>query len=278
MATVMKPGWRARLELGFERRAVGAAFRTVPTRRRHHGPLVVQRPFHPEGEVCHSLILHPPGGLVGGDELDLEVDCAPGAHALLTTPGAGKCYRSAGPPVRVRQRLRLAPGAALEWLPQEVIVYDGAAFDSLTCIELARGARFAGWEIACLGRPAAGEAFARGRCRQRVEVWRDGEPLLVERLDAAGAAPLLYEPWGLAGAPVSALLLAVPADAALRDAALAAGGDDPGFSATLLDEVLAVRYLGGGARGARACLEAVWEAIRPPLLGRAPDRPRIWNT
>lgn len=278
MSAVVAGGWRARLELDFELRRANGGARTVPARRRHSGPLVVQRPLYPEGAVCHSLILHPPGGMVGGDELELEVSCGPGAHALLTTPGAAKCYRSTGTPVRVRQRLRVASGGALEWLPQDLIVYDGAALDATTRFELAAGARFVGWEIACLGRPAAGERFGRGRLAQRFEVWRDGEPLLVERLEAAGGAALLQQPWGLGGAVVSAVLAATPADPSLRTAVLDALGSRPGLSVTLLDGLLVARYLGVGAGPARAALEAVWGVLRRPLLGCVAQRPRIWDT
>ncbi len=278
MSAAVVSGWRAHLDLGFELRRANGHARTVPIRRRHRGPLMVQRPLYPEGAVCHSLILHPPGGMVGGDSLELDVSCGPGAQALLTTPGAGKCYRSAGAQVRVRQRLRVDPGGGLEWLPQELIVYEGAVLEAVTRVELARDARFLGWEIVCLGRPASGEGFGRGRFTQRFEIRRAGAPLLVERLSVPGGDVLLEEPWGLGGSKVSAILVATPADAALRDAVLDAAGADPGFSATLLDDLLVSRYLGTHGGDARACLEAAWGAIRKPLFGREARRPRIWNT
>ena len=126
-------GWQARLSLGFRRQNA----RTILERRAHQGPLRVQRPFYPEGgSVCHVAILHPPGGVVGGDELRIDAALDAESRALLTTPAAGKFYRSAGPVARQTQRLTVAAGATLEWLPQENIVYSGARVHALTRVEL----------------------------------------------------------------------------------------------------------------------------------------------
>src|SRR3569623_3774405 len=136
--------WQARRELCFAIRGG----RSTVTSRRQHGPLRVQRPFFPEGAgVCHIYVLHPPGGVVGGDELEIDVAVRAGAHALITAPAAGKFYRRAGAPARQPQLLRVAAAAALEWLPRENIVFDGARAELCTRVELAEGARFIGWEI-----------------------------------------------------------------------------------------------------------------------------------
>ena len=112
-------GWQATLALGFERRGA----KTVLATRRHEGPLVVQKPLYPEGDaVCHAIVVHPPAGIAGGDELELEARADEGAHALLTTPGAGKWYRSGGPWARQDMVLEAGKDACLEWLPQETIV------------------------------------------------------------------------------------------------------------------------------------------------------------
>ena len=153
-------GWEAHLELEFRREAA----RTVLSTRRHTGPLRVQKALYPEGaDVCQAIVVHPPGGIVGGDSLAIDVDVGTGAHAQLTTPGATKWYRSAGSVARAETALRVAAGAVLEWLPQEAMLFDGARASIALRVDLAPGARFIGWDVICLGRTASGERFDVGR-------------------------------------------------------------------------------------------------------------------
>ena len=247
--------------------------------RKQRGPLVVQRPFHPEGPVCHTYLLHPPGGVVGGDRLEIEVEVAPGAHALITTPGATKFYRSAGAVAHQSQRLNVAAGGALEWLPQENIFFPGADASVESRVELEAGARFIGWEILCLGRPTVEERFDHGSARLGLQVWRDGRPLLLERLRVEGA-DALNRPAGLRGRPVSATLAITPADTAMLEAARAALPEavEGEVGATVVDGLLLVRFLGEQAEEARRCFIPVWRAVRPMLLGREACPPRIWAT
>lgn len=271
-------GWRARLDLEFESRSG----RSVLMRRRHYGPLRVQRPFYPEGdEVCHVYVLHPPGGVVGGDELDITVDVNPVAAALLTTPAAGKFYRSDGRLARQRQGLRVAAGASLEWLPQETIVFAGASAALATHVELQGDARFMGWEILCLGRPGAGESFEHGSVSQAWEIRCDGRPVLIERAVYDGEGAALGAPWGLAGRPVCGSLVCVGDYTGLVDemrGATAALNIEGLFSVTQLAAVLVCRYLGRHSDEARRCFARVWEILRPVFLRRAACAPRIWAT
>jgi len=271
-------GWVARLELGFRARDA----RTVLASRRHVGPLQVQRPFYPDGErACHVYILHPPGGVVGGDSLTIDAGVERGAHALLTTPAAGKLYRSDGANAQLTQELKVADGAWLEWLPQETIAFDGARATSETRVTLTGTAGFIGWEILCLGRPAADEIYAHGEFMQRFEIWRDGAPLWWERNALAGGAPVLHAPWGLADRSVVATLVAVGRAPgvlpALREL-LNAEHDDGEFSVSQLRDVLVCRYLGNSAEQARAGFIAAWRLLRPALWGIDASPPRIWAT
>jgi urease accessory protein len=273
--------WDASLELHFAAREGG----TRLARSRHEGPLRVQRPFYPEGPgVPHVYVLHPPGGLASGDRLAIDVQVAPGAHALATTPAAGKCYRSDGRIAEQRQRLRVAAGASLEWLPQENIVFDGARVRLGTRVELEEGARFIGWEILCLGRPASRERFARGHCSTRFELLVGERPLVIERAHYDGGAALLDGRFGLGGNAATGTLFAAPASVAALTLArgVTLGEDEEGLvSATLLDidgGVLACRYLGPSAARGREHFARVWAAIRPERFGRPAVWPRIWST
>lgn len=272
-----RPGWQARLTLRFARRDDG----TLLAERRHHGPLRVQRPLYPEGpDVCHVLLLHPPGGVVGGDELRMDIAVASGAHALITTPAAGKFYRCEDTVGRVEQRIGVDAEAVMEWLPQETIVYAGARAETTTRVDVAAGGRFIGWEILCLGRPVGDAPFATGTLRQRIEIWRDDAPLWLERSRYDGGASALASAWGLRGHTVTATLVCVGGDAALVEAirAAVAPGADEAFGVTRLRDVTVCRYLGPSAERARRCLMPAWWQMRWALLRRGPHRPRIWDT
>ena len=269
-------GWRGELSLGFVRDGE----RTVLKQRRFFGPLRVQRPFYPEPEVCHVYLLHPPGGVAGGDRNAIAVTLAPGARALLTTPGATRFYRSAGPRASWRQSLAVAADGALEWFPQENLLFNGAKADLETRVELRAGASYIGWEILCLGRPARGERYRQGDCAFSYEVWREDRPILVERLAFSGDDPVLQAPWGLRGLPVWAALVATAPGgdclARLRKALEAETGGLWGL--TLVDGLLVCRCLGASVEQVKRRFTALWGIWRQQAAGLASCPPRIWQT
>lgn len=274
-------GWRASLDLGLRRARDSTRDRTILAHRRSHGPLQVQRAFHPGDGVCHLYLLHPPGGIVGGDTLAVSATLGEGARALLTTPAATKFYRSAGARATQTHHFRVAAGGVLEWLPQETIVFDGAIARRETRIELARAARCIAWDIVCLGRPAAGEAFAGGLFEQRLEVSREGLPLLIDRVRFDGGGEALRAKWGLGGRPVSGTMVCSDCDGEDLAAARALmTGLEAGelMAGTLVDGLLVVRFLGASAWKARERFIRLWAVLRPRRLGAAVCRPRIWNT
>lgn len=258
-------GWKAELELGFER----TDGRTVLARRRHDGPLVVQRALYPEGpDVCHAIVVHPPAGIAGGDELFLAVESRDNAFAQLTTPGAGKWYRSAGP--WASQKLAFDVAGTLEWLPQETIVYDGALADLSTEVRLGAAARYIGWEILCLGRSGSGERFARGTIKLETAIYRDRKLIWLERGRMEGGGKLMQSHAGLAGRSVAGTLVAAAPSLSPQRA--------EGLAVTTLPGVLVARYLGDSSEEAKGLFARLWAALRPALLGREAQAPRIWRT
>ena len=271
-------GWQGRLALRLERRGG----RTILARREHVGPLVVQRPFHPEPDgACHVYVLHPPGGVVGGDELVLDVDVASDAAALVTTPAATKLYRSAGPTAFVHNRLRVRARGVLEWLPQETIAFGGADARVVTEVELEPSAVFFGWEITCLGRPASRDDFTSGRLDQRFLLARGGRPLLADRLLTEGGGPVQRASFGWGGRTVYGCFVAVGAPpeltAKLREAIRTPDAAEL-FAVTNLAEACVCRFLGASAARARARLVRAWEIARELTLNKPACPPRIWVT
>jgi urease accessory protein len=271
-------GWNAALALTYVRRGA----KTVLAQRSHSGPLRVQRDLYPEGaHTCHTILVHPPGGVAGGDSLDVRVKLEAQSGALLTTPGAGKWYGSTGAWAAQALRFDLGPGAVLEWLPQETIVYDRARADMSTSIHLQEGAAYMGWEILCLGRTASGERFMQGALRQRAQVMLSGNSLWVERTRLEGNDPLLASPVGLAGRTVSATMLAagrdIP-DGAFAECRKITPGEDALGGVTRLPKVAIARYLGDSGEQARSYFASLWGGLRPVLKGCAAAAPRVWAT
>jgi len=257
----------------------------------HQGPLRVQRPFYPEGPECaHVYLLHPPGGLVSGDDLAISIHACEQAQALITTPGAGRIYRAreAYLPARQAQRIHLSIDALgmVEWLPQPTIVFDGADVSLDVHVDLAADAAFIGWETLCLGRPAGRLPFLRGRIEQRWCVRREGVALLNDRLVVAGDDALRAARWGLRNNPVYATLLAIPRAAQPLTATvveelrhqLTAVAADREIAVTLLRGMVIARYLGACTERAHTLFDLCWRTLRPLLNGRDAVRPRIWNT
>ena len=272
--------WRACLELHYSLESA----RTV-ARYRHDGPLRVLRSLYPEGDtVCHNVLVHPPGGLVGGDTVETQVSVAPGAHGLVTTPGATRFYRSLGEPARQRVHARLEAGARLEWLPLEALAYNQCQAENCAVFDLAPGAELLGWDITALGLPHAGQAFESGRFVQHIEV----PGLWLERgvIDAADHR-LLHSPLGLAGQHCLASLFfaaGTPLERARRDAALdaaraaidahplraRAGATSPN------SQMVVLRVLAPQAEPAMQLLRQVWRAWRTQLWQLPAEPPRIW--
>jgi len=278
-AQPLPAGWQARLELEY---SAPDAQRTVLSHRRHLGPLVVQKPFYPEGpRVCHSTLLHPPGGIAGGDRLELNIIAHSAAHVVVTTPGAAKWYRSSGVLAQQCAELHVERDAMLEWLPQPGIVFNGARAQQVHRVHLASNARYIGWEIVCIGRIARGESFETGEYRISTEIATDSGRLWSDCGVIRGDGPVLASPAGFAAQPVTGLFLAcgMEIERELIDRCREVAVSAPArFGVTSLPSVLAARVLAGSTETAWHYFTALWEIVRPALMGRVACPPRIWQT
>jgi len=279
--------WQARLSLVFAKRQRGVRL----VRSEHEGPLYVQKAFYPEGPDCaHVYLLHPPGGLVTGDTLNIDVTAQTNTHVLLTTPGAGRVYKAREEGGIQTQNLHITveENAVLEWFPLETILFPSSHARMKTRVDLSAGAAFIAWDITCFGLPANDVEFDSGSVNQNIQIWREGKILLNESLviDENDSA-ILAGNAGLRNLPVHGLMLAGPFNAddadlvdliaSLRQLQAQAVSNEF-FAISLNGEFMTVRYLGACTEKARQLFTQAWALIRPVLIQKESTEPRIWAT
>jgi urease accessory protein len=274
--------WHAQLDINYTLEQQ----RTV-ARHSHSGPLRVLQSLYPQGDaICHNVLVHPPGGLVGGDTLDMTVAASGNAHGLLTTPGATRFYRSAGELALQRTRIDLQDQARLEWLPLEALAYNQCHAENRLTLSLAPQAEFMGWDVTAFGLPSAALPFEQGSFLQHIEV--PGVWLERGRIDAMDKR-LMDGPLGLAGHRCMASLFFVsgaPLARHRREAGLelarglievhtlqaSAGVSCPN------PQVMVVRVLSPLVEPAMQLLRQVWVSWRTHFWQLPAVSPRIWST
>ncbi|GLS90767.1 urease accessory protein UreD [Psychromonas marina] len=288
----VKNHWFAHLMLEFSDTPVG----TQLTRTQRKGPLSVQKAFYPEGRDCaHIYLLHPPAGIVSGDELRISVNIKNNAHLLFTTPGAGRFYRARtnleiGDAKQAQiTKLILEADAKCENFPQETIVYEGADGFNTVDIELTSSSVYLGWDITCLGLPDSDQPFIEGKYCQLNRLFCDGKLIYHDRIALSPENSLLTHPAGLANNSVFATFLAY-ASAILTDQyqrkdlldlmrdKITEQGAQTNISITDIDGLLVIRYLGAHAQQCKQLFISLWEILRPLLVDKAALQPRIWHT
>jgi urease accessory protein len=274
--------WHAKLDLDYQLESGRCV-----ARHAHAGPLRILQSLYPEGDsICHNVLVHPPGGLVGGDTLDITVRVAPGAHGLVTTPGATRFYRSEGEHALQRSTITLDAGARMEWLPLEAIAFNGCLAENHLTLNLAPGAELLGWDVTAFGLPAANKPFDTGHFCQHIEVpgvWL--ERAQIKALDTL----LMNSPLGMAGNRCMGTLFFVAGSKLERqrrqgalDAAREVITAHPlcaTAGATSPDgQVVVVRVLAPMVEPAMALLKQVWLAWRMHFWQQGASSPRIWST
>ncbi|MBW4567313.1 MAG: urease accessory protein UreD [Tolypothrix carrinoi HA7290-LM1] len=281
--TASENGWHGKLNLVYADR-LGT---TALISNSHQAPLKVQRPFYPEGQqVCHSVILHTAGGVVGGDRLSLNFHLQPNTQALITTAAASKIYRSNGTQAKQSINIQVDAGACLEWFPQETIVFNGAIYRQDLRVELATKASYLGWEITRFGRSARGEKFVEGEWRSHTEIWQQGKPLWIDRQWLPGSEEVFHSPHGLAGQPITGSLVWVGQPVSKEIVEKARSLFTPNSSlltphslagVTRLENGFLCRYRGCLTSEVRNWFIDVWQLLRMSFLSRGNCVPRVWQ-
>lgn len=270
-------GWLAQLSLTFERRQQS----NILVHRQHYGPMVIQKILHPEPNgPAHGVIVHPPGGVAGGDQLKLHVTLGNKAQVLLTTPGATKWYKSAGRLASQSVTVALAENAQLEWLPQENIIFNGAEVSLQSEFSLAAEAKLSTWEIISLGRRASGERWQSGHFRQKLSVRREERLIWAEQTAFNPESRVLKAKAGLKGQGVfgSFIVAAGNVPESVLEACRAVKVATGTCGVSALPEIFIARYMGDCPQQARQYFEELWCCLRPWYASAKVVRPRIWAT
>lgn len=271
--------WPASLKLRFANAGAGTELSAME----HRGPLRVQRLFHPPpGSCAHCYILHPPGGVVLGDELDIQIETL-GGNALLTSTSASRFYGTGSFLEPQCQSIRLkAGGGVLQWLPQETILFNGSNAKLDTRIEIGAKAHLVYWDVLVLGMPACGSPFESGQVEQTLSIQSENGLLLKERLALQSGDRLASGALGLAEAStVGTFVSNLPLDRSIREQWLGEVEklDREGvFSITAKGELIIARYRGDDAYLCRRGFSLLWQTAWCATFGEQPSEPRIWHT
>ena len=274
--------WHAHLQLNYTHEDSRTNLHSL-----HQGPMRVLQSLYPEGPaICHNVLIHPPSGLVSGDHIDIQIQLQANAHALITTPGATRFYRSTGEACTQSTEARLSAGARLEWLPMETIAYNECQAHNRVCFHLEPGAQVLGWDVTAFGLPAANQPFEHGEFMQELSL--HGHWLEKARIRADDLA-LMQGPTGLAGQGCVATMfflsgspLAKDSASALLDKARELLQQQPHSQLAGVTQtgphVLVLRVLADYVEPALNLLKAQRRLWREQLWGLPARDPRIWAT
>ncbi len=212
---------RARGRVALSVAAVDGVTRRVAVQE--EGSLRVRFPG-PFAAALEAVIVNTAGGVAGGDQLDLDFKVGPGARLIVGSVAAEKVYRSEGAAASVNVRLDVAPGAALSWLPQELIFFNEARLRRRIDVELAGDASVLIGEAVIFGRSAMGEQVSAGQFFDRWRLRRDGRLLFADGLRLDGDIAMRLAESAIANGNIAlATVLMSPGDdgqvAAVRAAA-----------------------------------------------------------
>ncbi|MBN2865116.1 MAG: urease accessory protein UreD [Thiotrichales bacterium] len=274
----IKEGWRGFLSFTF----VQSGQRTVVKDKKHFGPLVLQRPYYQEINRPSVLVIHPPGGIVGGDVLELNVLMKPDTKGLVSTPAATKFYRSNDRLAKQTQTINLSSDCELEWLPQETLFFnESVSENSLKFTLQSQNNKLIAWDIIGLGRPARGEGFENGSLFQSLELHIEDRLIFLDRLHIDLNSSLIDSAAGLNGSQLSATALFYKNDSDTMKSLVEILQNRDWLApvgVTRMDNLVVLRVLGNDLDDIKRVLYQAWKVARPVVIGVPAIKPRIWNT
>ena len=215
------------------------------------------------------------GGVVGGDRLHSVISVGEGARATIAAQAAERFYRALpdSAPSLVRTTVEIGPDAAVEWLPQETILFDRCALDRRLVIDVAPGSWFLGVEMLVFGRAAMGERVVTARLRDLIRVRRGEDLLLHDAIRLDGEVDQVLERTATGGgARAVATLVHVAPDAEARlDPVRAALADVADCGVSAWNGMLIARILAPDGASSRRAVMAALSVLRD---GR--PLPRVW--
>ena len=273
--------WRAELKLDYTYESQRSVARYL-----HQGPLRILQSLYPEGDqICHNVLVHPPGGLVGGDTLDIQVSVSKGAHGLVSTPGATRFYKSGGYPALQQVVAHVSDGARLEWLPLEAIAYNDCEATNRVIFNLEPGAEMIAWDVTALGLPTSNLPFEQGHFQQHLEI----AGVWLEKGNIRGNdARWLNSPLGMAGQKCLASLVFAAGSAidpqraekaleAAREVIEAHPLKQQAGITCAHPQVLVLRVMSPLVEPTMDLLKQVWAIWRHTLWALPSTPPRIWS-
>jgi urease accessory protein len=222
----------------------------------------------PAGSL-EAILINTGGGLAGGDRFAFDIAVGEDAALTITSQAAERVYRSLGDNADVDVSLTVGEGAALYWLPQETILFDGAALQRTINARLGAGATLLAVESVVLGRIESGETVRSARLRDRWRIWRGGELLHGEDLRFDGVPPVTAATLGPCRAFASVVRIGVDAETQLDQVRRAIG--DAGAASAWNGKLVARMAAKDGFMLRKALVPAL------SVLAGGVSLPKVWS-
>ncbi|MDC0737548.1 urease accessory protein UreD [Cognatishimia sp. SS12] len=214
------------------------------------------------GDDVEAILINTSGGLTSGDQLTLSLHAGPDSKMTATTQAAERAYRADAGRARVSTHLQIDAGGQINWLPQELILFEGCKLNRSLTADLAPNARLLMVEPVVFGRAAMGETLKDIEFEDRIRIHRDGAPLYNDALRLMGdmTRHLAGRAVAQAGAAMASVVYVAP-DAMAHLAPIRAMLPQTAGASLLADDLLAIRLIAADSYELRRSLLPVLDRL-----------------